>query len=63
MTNATQTATAEEAKAMTSSKLDSLIIDAIKYHATVNDETKRIQVDRRITDLIADRRDALRLGN
>ena len=49
---------------MTSRKLDSLITEAIKYHVTVNnDETKRIQVDLRITALIADRRDALRLGN
>ena len=48
---------------MTSSRLDQLITDAVKYHQTVTNETKRIQADRRITDLIADRRDALRLGN
>ena len=52
----------KETATMTSSRLDKLIANAIKYHATVSDKTKLIRVNRRITDLIADRRDSLRLG-
>ena len=48
---------------MDSTRIDQLITDAIKYHATITDPLKRIAIDRRITALIADRRDALALGN
>ena len=48
---------------MTSSRLDTLITAAIKHHQTVSDPTQLIRINRRITDLIADRRDARRLGN
>ena len=48
---------------MTSSRLDQIITAAIKYHTTITDPLKRIACDRRITALIADRHDAIAIGN
>ena len=48
---------------MTSTRLDQIITAAIKYHTTITDPLKRIACDRRITALIADRRDAIAIGN
>ena len=60
----TQTHTGqEETETMTSSRLDQIITDAIKYHTTITDPLNRIACDRRITALIADRHDAIAIGN